>query len=58
MRVIALIVCAVAVVTPRSAQQQVLADLPEVRGSFTLTAMYDSAAAHNAFAYAVKLFRP
>jgi len=52
MRVIALIVCVVAVVTPLSAQQQVLADLPEVRGSFTLTAMYDSAAAHNAFAYA------
>jgi FtsP/CotA-like multicopper oxidase with cupredoxin domain len=52
MRAIVFIVCAIAVVSPLSAQQQVIADLPEVRGPFTLTATYDSAAGHNAFAYA------
>jgi suppressor of ftsI len=52
MKVTVLIVSAIAVVSPLSAQQQVIADLPEVRSPFTLTAMYDSAAGHNAFAYA------
>jgi hypothetical protein len=40
-----------------SAQQQVITDLPEVRGPFTLTAI-DSAAGHNAFAYAGKTVPP
>lgn len=52
MRIIALIVCAIAMVSPLSSQQQVIVDLPEVRGPFTLSAVYDSAAGHNAFAYA------
>jgi suppressor of ftsI len=58
MRVIALIVCAIAVVSPLAAQQQVITDLPEVRGPFTLTAVYDSAAGHNAFSYAGKTVPP
>ena len=58
MRAIALIVCAIAGVIPLSAQQQVITDLPEVRGPFTLTAIYDSAAGHNAFAYAGKTVPP
>lgn len=33
------------------AQQPTIDDPPEVRGPFTLTAIYDSAAGHNAFAY-------
>jgi suppressor of ftsI len=58
MRLVIVIVCAIAVVTRLSAQQQVIADLPEVRGPFTLTAMYDAAAGHNAFAYAGKTIPP
>jgi suppressor of ftsI len=58
MRSIVLIVCAIAVATPLSAQQQVIADIPEVRGPFTLTATFDSAAGHNAFAYAGKTVPP
>ena len=58
MRAIALIVCAIAVVSPLAAQQQVITDLPEVRGLFTLTAVYDSAAGQNAFAYAGKTVPP
>jgi suppressor of ftsI len=33
------------------AQQHVIADPPEARGPFTLTAVYDAKAGHNAFAY-------
>ncbi len=44
MRAIAFFLCAIVVVSPLSAQQQVITDLPEVRGPFTLTAVYDSAA--------------
>ena len=58
MGVLAFIVCAVAVVVPLSAQPQVLPELPEVRGPFTLTALYDSAAGHNAFAYVGKTVPP
>ena len=58
MRAIALIVCAIAVVIPLAAQQQVITDLPEVRVPFTLTAIYDSAAGHNALAYAGKTIPP
>jgi len=60
MRAIALIVCAIAVVIPLSALQQVIADIPEVRGPFTLTAIYyrtlrlDTMYSH----MPVKLFRP
>jgi hypothetical protein len=60
MRAIALIVCAIAVVIPLSALQQVIADIPEVRGPFTLTAIYyrtlrlDTMYSHTP----VKLFRP
>ncbi len=58
MRTLALIVCAIAVVSPLAAQQQVITDLPEVRSPFTLTAVYDFAAGHNAFAYAGKTVPP
>jgi FtsP/CotA-like multicopper oxidase with cupredoxin domain len=58
MRAIALIVCAIAVVSPLAAQQLVITDLPEVRSPFTLTAVYDSAAGHNALAYAGKTVPP
>jgi suppressor of ftsI len=58
MRPIALILCAIAMASPLAAQQQVITDLPEVRGPFTLTALYDSAAGHNAFAYADKTVPP
>jgi len=49
--VVVLIVSAFWIVTPLFAQQQVVADPPEVRGPFTLVATYDSAVGHNAFAY-------
>jgi FtsP/CotA-like multicopper oxidase with cupredoxin domain len=58
MRVTALIVWVIAVVSPLAAQQPVITDLPEVRGPFTLIAVYDSAAGHNAFAYAGKTVPP
>lgn len=51
MRVFILILSVVAIVNAAAAQQETIADPPEVRGPFTLTAMYDSAAGHNAFAY-------
>jgi hypothetical protein len=38
MRAIAFFLCAIVVVSPLSAQQQVIMDLPEVRGPFTPTA--------------------
>ncbi len=52
MRVMVLIVGVVAVVTPIFAQQRIITDPPQVRGPFTLTATYDSAARGNTFAYA------
>lgn len=58
MKVLTLIVSAVALVSPIFAQQRVVADPPEVRGPFTLTATRDSAAGHNAFAYAGKTVPP
>jgi FtsP/CotA-like multicopper oxidase with cupredoxin domain len=58
MRAIAFFLCAIVVVSPLSAQQQVSTDLPEVRSPFPLTAVYDSAAGHNAFAYAGKTVPP
>jgi FtsP/CotA-like multicopper oxidase with cupredoxin domain len=58
MRCPVLILSAVAIVSPAFAQQQTIADLPEVRGSFTLTATYDSAAGHNAFSYNGKTIPP
>jgi FtsP/CotA-like multicopper oxidase with cupredoxin domain len=51
MKVANFIVSAFWIVMPLWAQQQVVADPPEVRGPFTLMATYDSAAGHNAFAY-------
>jgi suppressor of ftsI len=48
----------IALASPLPAQQQVLPDLPEVRTQFTLTAVYDSTAGHNAFAYAGKTVPP
>jgi suppressor of ftsI len=58
MRVLVFIVSAFSVVLPVFAQQQVVADPPEVRGPFTLTATYDSATGHNAFAYGGKTIPP
>jgi suppressor of ftsI len=58
MRIPILILSIVAIGNPAIAQQQTLADLPEVRGPFTLTAMYDSAGGHNAFAYDGKTIPP
>jgi FtsP/CotA-like multicopper oxidase with cupredoxin domain len=58
MRVLILVMSAAAVVSPIFAQQQIIADSPEVRGPFTLTATYDSVAGHNAFAYAGKTVPP
>lgn len=51
MKVIAIIVSAFLIVTPLSTQQKIVADPPEVRGPFTLTATYDSGARHNSFSY-------
>jgi len=58
MRIPILILSIVVIQNPAIAQQQTLADLPEVRSPFTLTAMYDSAAGHNAFAYDSKTVPP
>jgi suppressor of ftsI len=58
MKVIFFIACALSVVTPAFAQQHVVTDLPEVRGPFTLTATYDAASGHNAFAYQGKTVPP
>src|ERR1700753_370288 len=52
MRVAVLILCSFGCVSALPAQQQLIADPPEVRGPFTLSAVYDTAAGHNAFAYA------
>jgi len=51
MKVVLFIVNTYWIVMPLWAQQQVVADPPEVRGPFTLVATYDSAVGHNAFAY-------
>ena len=51
MKVIVFIVSAFWIAMPLWAQQQVVADPPEVRGPFTLVATYDSATGHNAFGY-------
>jgi hypothetical protein len=51
MKVIVFIVSAFWIVMPLWAQQQIVADPPEVSGPFTLVATYDSAAGHNAFGY-------
>ena len=51
MKVVVFIVSTLWIVTPLCAQQQVVADPPEVRGPFTLVAAYDSALGHNTFAY-------
>ena len=51
MKVVVFIVSACWIVTPLLAQQQVVADPPEVRGPFTLVARHDSAVGHNAFSY-------
>lgn len=51
MRAVVFVVCAFSIVTPIFAQQVTIADPPEVRGPFTLTATYDSAAGHKAFAF-------
>jgi hypothetical protein len=51
MRVKVFIVSTFWIAPPLCAQQQVLADPPEVRGPFILMTTYDSAVGHNAFAY-------
>jgi len=51
MKVVVFIVSAFWIVMPLWAQQQVVADPPEVRGPLTLAATYESAVGHNAFAY-------
>ena len=58
MRALLLILNVVAIVNPIFGQQQPIADLPEAHGPFTLTAVYDSAAGHNAFAYNGKTVPP
>jgi len=58
MRITILIMSVVALVNPAFTQQHPLADPPEVQGPFTLTAMYDSAAGHNAFSYNGKTVPP
>lgn len=58
MRFIVFIFSVSALVSPVFAEDRVVADPPEVRGPFTLIALYDSAAGHNAFAYAGKTVPP
>jgi hypothetical protein len=58
MKLPGLIALGIAAISSLSAQQQVLPDIPEVRGHFTLSAVYDSAAGHNAFAFAGKTVPP
>src|ERR1700746_2338758 len=58
MRISILILSVVIIDNSAIAQQQIIADLPEVRSPFTLTAMYDSAAGHNAFAYDGQMVPP
>lgn len=53
-----LILTILAGVNSAVSQQQTIADPPEVRGPFTLTATYDSAAGHNAFVYEGEMVPP
>jgi len=52
MKVILFIVSALSLAMAGFAQQQIVADLPEVRSALTLAAVHDSVAGHNSFAYA------
>ena len=58
MRIPILVLSVVVIVKPALTQQQIIADLPEVRGPFTLTAMNDPATGHNAFSYDGKTIPP
>ena len=58
MRGLALVACAAWVVIPAFAQQKIVSAPPEVRGPFTLSAIYEAAAEHNTFAYAGKTVPP
>src|ERR1700757_2740188 len=58
MRIPILILSVFVIRNPAIAQQQTLTDLPEARAPFTLTAIYDSAAGHNVFAYDGKTAPP
>src|SRR5208282_3959063 len=58
MRATVVIFSALALFSPLFAQRTVVADAPEVRGPFALTAVYDSKAGHNAFSYAGKTVPP
>lgn len=58
MRIPGLILGLVCLAAHAFAQQQVIADLPDVRGPFTLTAVYEPATGHNAFAYNGKTIPP
>jgi suppressor of ftsI len=58
MRVTVAILSAFALLSPLVAQRTVVTDAPEVRGPFTLTAMYDSEVGHNAFSFAGKPVPP
>ena len=58
MRTPAFILGLVAIADPIFAQQQVIADPPAARGPFTLSALYDAALGHNAFAYDGKAVPP
>jgi hypothetical protein len=51
MKVIVFTVSALLIVMPLRAQEQIVADPPEVRGPFTLMATHDFATGHNALAY-------
>jgi len=57
MRVAGIIFSAFALLSAFS-QRRVIADAPEVRGPFTLTAAYDAEAGHNAFSFAGKAVPP
>ena len=58
MKALVLILGLIAIAPSIPAQQQVIADPSAVRGPFTLTAVYDSAAGHNAFAYGGRTIPP
>ena len=58
MRVSVLLSTIAVLICPLMAQQAIIADEPQVRGPFTLTAAYDSVAGHNAFLYAGKNVPP
>jgi FtsP/CotA-like multicopper oxidase with cupredoxin domain len=51
MRVVPLLLSTLGCGSLLFAQQQLLVDPPQVRGPFTLTAIYDPVAGHNAFSY-------